>query len=221
MEDSPKQPRRGNVADDRSGIPADVLSGSGWVTTKVAAEALGVNPRTVRAYIERGDIDAKFEGEGIQKTYFVSIDSLYALRNSRGALRKNRKQLRQDSAELTSGESAAEELSGIIRDLTAELVKKSADAAEFRTRLELTAQAESSLREALERERKRADRLEAELQEARESSSSPPAASVRPSTTTEGAADTPREAGDAQEEEATQSSERRERSWWRRFFGFE
>src|SRR5215208_3198146 len=41
-------------------------------------------------------------------------------------------------------------------------------------RLDMTAQAESTLREALERERERADRLEAELQEARSSRPEPP-----------------------------------------------
>ncbi len=68
----------------------------------------------------------------------------------------------------------------MIRDLTADLMRRTADAAELRTRLELTAQAESTLQaererllEDLSRERERADRLEAELQEARKLSQEP------------------------------------------------
>ncbi len=107
----------------------------------------------------------------------------------------------------------AADLSGMIRDLTAELMKKSADAAEFRTRLELTAQAESTLREALERERQRADWLKTELQEARKSLLAPRDASEATTAETES-----RETPD-QREGSQEGGERR--SWWRRFFGFE
>ncbi len=143
------------------------------MTTKVAAEALGVNPRTIRAYIERGDLEAKAEGEGIKKTYLVSIDSLYALRDQRGYPRHSRGKTREKSA---SAEVSAGDLTGIIRDLTAELVQRSEEGAQLRTRLELTAQAESTLREERDRERARADgaeqearRLRDELEEARKS----------------------------------------------------
>ncbi len=68
----------------------------------------------------------------------------------------------------------------MIRDLTADLMRRTADAAELRTRLELTAQAESTLQaererllEDLSRERERADRLEAELRETRKPSPEP------------------------------------------------
>ena len=57
--------------------PADQ---SGWVTTKIAAQALRIDPRTVRKYIQQGKLEAKVEGEGVEKTYLVSIDSVYALR---------------------------------------------------------------------------------------------------------------------------------------------
>ena len=190
------------------------------MTTKVAAEALGVNPRTVRAYIERGDLDAKSEGEGIQKTYLVSINSLYTLRDSRGGPRNNRRKSPENSAGHPSAVVAAEDLSGMIRDLTAELVKKSADAAEFRTRMELTAQAESSLREALERERERVDRLEAELQEARKTLPVSRDTLETPSEGTEGTDDAPAE-DDAPADVAGLQEGVERRSWWRRFFGFE
>ena len=74
---------------------------------------------------------------------------------------------REEPAEAATVGIPADEITGMLRDLTAELVERSASEAELRTRLELTAQTESTLREELARERERADRLEAELREAR------------------------------------------------------
>ena len=179
MEDERTDQARGDLAALPERSTADDPGSSGWVTTKVAAEALGVNPRTVRAYIARGDLKARSEGEGIQKTYLVYIDSLYALRDRRGVPRSTRGDTREESARHsksagvrggTSGGIATEDLTGMIRDLTADLLRKTADVAELRTRLELTAQAESTLQaererllEDVARERARADRFEAEL----------------------------------------------------------
>jgi hypothetical protein len=56
---------------------------SGWVNTDVAARALGVTPRTIRAYIEQGKIEARSQGEGVKKTWTVSIDSIHRLRDTR------------------------------------------------------------------------------------------------------------------------------------------
>ena len=159
----PTEAARGDRAGTPEEAPAGAPGGSGYVTTKVAAEALGVNPRTIRTYIERGDLEAKVEGIGIQKTYLVSIDSLYALRDQRGYPRRTRGQTRDESA---TADVPAGDLTGIIRDLTSELVQRSEETAELRTRLELTAQAESTLLEQLERERERADRLEGAQEEA-------------------------------------------------------
>lgn len=142
MEEGHSEEYRGYRAEEG----AEIRGGSGWINTKVAAEALGVDPRTVRAYIERGDLQARFEGEGVNKTYLVSIDSVYALRDLRGHPRKKRRENRERSA----GDFAAEDLTGMIRELTAELVQRSTEAADLRARLELTERAESSLREALE-----------------------------------------------------------------------
>ena len=133
---------------NHAGTSADVSSDSGWVSTKVAAEALGVHPRTVRAYIARGDLEAKAEGKGVEKAYLVSIDSIYALRERRGGSRKTRGETREKSA---SVEMPPEDLTSIIRDLTAELIQKSTEAAELRIRLELTEKTESTLREENER----------------------------------------------------------------------
>ena len=55
------------MGEDR--IRGNSAGASGWVTTQVAAEALGVDPRTVRTYISRGILKAKVEGEGVEKAY--------------------------------------------------------------------------------------------------------------------------------------------------------
>jgi DNA-binding transcriptional MerR regulator len=111
---------------------------SGWVTTQVAAEALGVDPRTVRTYISRGILKSKVEGEGVEKAYSVDIDSLYALRDARKSSGKGPRKVRESSA-------GAGDLAEVIRDLTAQLVLTSSEAAELRTRLQLTERAQSSL----------------------------------------------------------------------------
>ena len=142
---------RGNLADAR----ADTRGSSGWVTTKVAAEALGVDPRTVRTYINRGELDAKVEGEGVEKTYLVAIDSLHALRVRGGFPRKNRARDRKKSAKVVDSADGAEDYADMVRDLTERLILLSSETAELRTRLELTVEAESTLQE--ERDRLRQD----------------------------------------------------------------
>src|SRR5215216_3601388 len=131
---------RGNLAD----AGAEARGSSGWVTTKVAAQALGVDPRTVRTYINRGELDAKVEGEGVEKTYLVAVDSLHALRVRRGFPRKTRAKSREKSAEVVGGAEDAEDYAEMVRD---RLIRLSSEAAELRTRLELTVRAESTLQE--------------------------------------------------------------------------
>src|SRR4028118_1331713 len=70
---------RGNDADTNR----ELVAPSGWVTTAVAAKSLGVSPRTVRWHIEQRNLDAKAQGEGVRRSWLVSIDSLQALRDSR------------------------------------------------------------------------------------------------------------------------------------------
>jgi DNA-binding transcriptional MerR regulator len=129
----------------------------GRVSTQVAAEALGVDPRTVRTYIKRGILKAKVEGEGVEKAYSVDIDSLYALRDARKSAGKGPRKNRGDSAE-------AENLSGLIRELTAQIVESSTEAARLRAQLQLTKQTQSSLEEEAQTLRDERDRLRAELE---------------------------------------------------------
>jgi chromosome segregation ATPase len=135
----------------------------GWVTTSVAAAALGIKPRQCRNLIQEGELEARLEGEGRDKRYFVSVSSLEALRDKRqsgGKLPLSRR----GTAE---AEDVGAELRQWVRELTARLETRAAENAELRTRLELTEKADSTLREQLERERERADRLEEELREER------------------------------------------------------
>jgi hypothetical protein len=145
---------------------------SGWVSTDVAAEALGVSSRSVRNYILNGDLVARKEKEGINERYVVSVDSLYALRDRRkqeGKLPGNRRRTSsrsEGSAELVRGTAV-----DMLRETLANLETHITQNAELRARLELTERAESTLREERERERRqhqedvqreRSERLEAQ-----------------------------------------------------------
>jgi DNA-binding transcriptional MerR regulator len=127
------------------------------VATRVAAEALGVDPRTVRTYIRRGLLKAKVEGKGVEKAYSVDIDSLHALRDARRAARKRPRKTREKSAD-------AEDFAELIRDLTAQVVEASTEAADLRARLQLTERAQSSLEEEARTLREERDRLRSELE---------------------------------------------------------
>ena len=59
-------------------------------------------------------------------------------------------------------------MSAMVQDLTTDLIRRTAEAAELRTRLELTERTESSLREDLEREREERQRHQEEAQRLRE-----------------------------------------------------
>jgi len=128
------------------------VAGSGWITTDVAAKALGVSPRTIRRFIDRGALEGKLEEEGITKAWMVSIDSLHALRDRRKAEGHDRRESVEMSAAVDKTEDT---LADVLRDLAGRLEARIAEATELRTRLEISERAESSLRE--ERERLLAD----------------------------------------------------------------
>jgi hypothetical protein len=191
---------RGNgVATDR-GLTAP----SGWVSTQQAARALGISPRTVRWHIEQGNLEAKPEGEGVKRTWLVSIDSLQAFRDTRrsaGDQPRSYRTLNEDVGTAAEGGGVA------IRVLAERLEEAAARAAEYRVRLQLTEQAESTLRAELEEARRRRedaererDELRRELQALRERRESP--VSPRPTEKS------PTEAGGSAQDarEATQSA---------------
>ena len=204
---------------------------SGWVTTKIAARTLRVDPRTVRKYIKQGKLEAMSEGEGVEKTYLVSIDSLHELRGTRPEPRADRANVPPESAGAATGADPTADLVALLRDLTKEVSQRSSEAAELRTRLELTERAETSQREALEQrlvteqvlreqaERER-DELAAELealQEEREASEAAP-----PSEPPGGDPETASESADKGGEVRLGEPEPQEGSspgFWRRLFG--
>ena len=151
---------------------------SGYVTTEVAAAALRVSPRTVRGYIRAGELEAISEGEGVQKRWLVSIDSVQALREQRqasGAIQG----LRSSSAE----DVLAEAETVNTADLVATVQELQYRLGRAEARVELRAVAESTIREerdrllsqleeergCVEAERQRAEQLRDELEQARRS----------------------------------------------------
>ena len=128
----------------RGDFSEDARSSSGWVTTGAAARTLRVTPRTIRMYIEQGKLEAKTYGEGVRKTWQVSIDSLNALKD----MRATSGQYPRGGQEVTEEESMP---GNLFRELATRLELKAAEAAELRTRLEITGRAESTLREERER----------------------------------------------------------------------
>ncbi len=203
-------------AGDDAATSRELTSESGWVTTQQAAKALGISARTVRWHIERGNLDAKPEGEGVERTWRVSVDSLQALRDAR---QRQQRSPRHYRAPTPAAETAAEDPGNAIRELADRLVEEARRAEAARVRLELAERAQSTLetelaeerrrREVAERELGHAQRERAELRrrlEAREDApQSPPS---------RGPTDTPPDAGGG-EQEPTEPR----RSWWNRMFG--
>jgi hypothetical protein len=152
---------------------------SGYVTTEVAAAALRVSPRTVRGYIRAGELEAISEGEGVQKRWLVSIDSVQALREQRQASGGIPQAHRSAAASDVLAEAEAvntADLVVMVQELQYRLGRAEA-------RVELQAVAESTMREERERllsqleeergrveaERERAEQQRDELEQARRS----------------------------------------------------
>ena len=143
------------------------IGDEGWVTTRQAARALSMIPRQVRNYIAAGDLEGRKEGKGVNERWLVSISSVETLRQKRYSEGKRRGPGPDvagetvDAGYITGGNLA------LIWELAARLEDVQYELGRTEARLELLAQAQSTLQEALERERERADTLEAELREVR------------------------------------------------------
>ncbi len=153
-------PSRGTLSADDGG---HATSESGWTTTDQAARALGVTPRTVRRFIDRGELAGRKVTEGIVEAWEVSIDSLHKLRNKRQLQGKVRRHVPRKSDD----DPRSADMSDYVGDLTDRLLRLSSEAAELRTRLELTYKAESTLQEERDRllqdlERERQERQDAQ-----------------------------------------------------------
>ncbi len=127
---------------------------SGWTTTAAAAKALNVSPRTIRLYIEKGELEGRLEEGTDKRIWLVSIDSLNTLRAKRG----------------TSGivpdeiPEIAETVPEAMRELALRLESRAAEAAELRTRLELTEKTQSTIEQERNQFRERVEKLETELE---------------------------------------------------------
>ncbi len=192
-------------------VDADSILGvsapSGWVTTKQAARSLGISPRTVRWHIEQGNILAEPQGEGVQRTWLVSIDSLQAFRHARQAATNMPGNIRVDSEDA----AISPDITGNpIRELADRLAEEAARAAEYRVRLELTEQAQSTLESELTAERQRREEAERERDELRLRLERPPDPPEAPATAAEGT--------DRGEVPSEQQEPVQRRSWLYRFF---
>ncbi len=129
---------------------------SGWVTTEVAARAVRVSPRTIRRLIDKGELEARAQGEGVKRKWFVSVDSLHSLRMSQVGGDESPRTVRE--------EDLADNLADVIRDMSARLEDRTAEAVEMRTRLELTERTRSTTEAEAERLREENERLRSELE---------------------------------------------------------
>ena len=143
-----------------------MTAGSGWVNTDVAARAVRVSPRTIRRLIERGKLAAKQEGEGVEKRWLVSVDSLHLLRASRSERADNPRDDRgsgRESFREKSADTPVDSIADVVRDLAARLEERTAEAVEYRTRLEITERAQSTVEEEARVLREENERLRSEL----------------------------------------------------------
>jgi chromosome segregation ATPase len=165
----------------------------------------------VRWHIEHGNLEAIPQGEGVRRSWLVSIDSLQSFRDTR----QRRRNLPGDyHAPATVADTAAESTGNAIRELAVRLVEEASRASEFRVRLELSERAETTLREELAEERHRREEAERERDDLRRELHAlrePPGAPEMVEEEPERVAETPSDAVEAQ------GGVRR--PWWRRVFG--
>ena len=168
------------------------VGASGWTTTKQAAKALNVSRRSVQGYVGRGLLDAREEGEGVNKRFLISIDSLNSLVDRR---RSEAEQPANFAATSPGEEETAPAFAKAgegLRHLVERLEARTAEATELRIRLELTERAQSTLEEELAEANRRREEAERELEELRRWPPAPDAADSReppgspPQTATEG-----------------------------------
>jgi hypothetical protein len=192
----------------------EALAGSGWTTTKQAAKVLGVSRRSVQGYVRRGLLEAKEEGEGVNKRFLVSIDSLNALGERRRRDAEQAANFAEASPSVPSSAKLATNTGEGLRHAIDRLEARTQEATELRIRLELTERAESTLREELAGERRRREEAEREREDLRRELHVLREARESPETTEEAPdrAEEPRSSTKGPQEGAR-------RSWWRRVLG--
>ena len=145
---------------------ADRSGESGCSMTEVTAKAVRVRPRTIRCYIECGELEAKLQGGSVHHEWLFSVDSLYALRATRTA--------GAGVPEADRGMEYAGSIVDVVREMAARLDTRAEEDTELRVRLELTERAQCTLaderRQALrdfEEERRRREEAEREREDLR------------------------------------------------------
>jgi hypothetical protein len=106
--------------------------------------------------IDKGELEARAEGEGVRRKWYVSVDSLHALRMSQVGEGEGPRTVR--------GEDLGDSLADVIRDMSARLEDRTAEAVEMRTRFELTERTRSTMEEEAARLREENERLRSELE---------------------------------------------------------
>jgi hypothetical protein len=154
-----------NTRGDNAASNREDAADAGWVTTQVAARSLAISPRTVRWHIEQGHIEAKPQGEGVRRSWLVSIDSLQAFRDARQRQGQSPGGFREAQK---SADIAAQPPGNPIRELADRLVEEASRASEFRVRFEISEKAASTLREELAEERRRREEAERERNDLRQ-----------------------------------------------------
>src|SRR3712207_3763409 len=93
---------------------------SGWVSTDVAAEILGVSTRSVRNYILNRSLAARKQTEGINEKYLVSLESLYALRDRR----KTQGKFARNRRDSSRSEGAAENTAEVVKETAVDMLRE-------------------------------------------------------------------------------------------------
>jgi hypothetical protein len=104
----------------------------------------------------QGGLEARAEGEGVRRKWYVSVDSLHALRMSQLGEGGSPRTVRE--------EDLGDSLADVIRDMSARLEDRTAEAVEMRTRFELTERTRSTMEEEAARLREENERLRFELE---------------------------------------------------------
>jgi excisionase family DNA binding protein len=151
----PDELRSGERAEDAQYTSTEPLFESGWVTTEVAAEALDVSPRTVRDYIANRELEAKPEGESVERRWLVSIDSVQEMHRQRRAA--------EGFATLAQRTRGGEGAVDIAADLLLRMQDLQYRLGRAEARAELSERVESTVREERDRLREENERLRTEL----------------------------------------------------------
>lgn len=188
---------------------------SGWTTTKQAAKVLGVSRRSVQGYVRRGLLEAREEGEGVNKTFYISIDSLNALRNRRNSEAHAQGSVVDTSPYTAETANVSSNIAEAVRHAIDRLEARTAEATELRIRLELTERTQSSLEEALREERFRREEAERRVEELVQQLKAP----QEPPEVPESAEPRSDDRGNVFEGSAEAQRSAQRRSWWRRWLG--